>query len=304
MKRLFKPLLLVMAAAMTPVSGVMAAELRVFACEPEWAALAGEIGGERVVATSATHAGQDVHYIQARPSLISQLRRADLLVCTGAGLEVGWLPVLLQRANNAAVQPGTPGYLIAADVVPMLDIPTSVDRSQGDMHPEGNPHLQLDPRNIARMARALTERLVALDPAGAATYRARLGEFEARWQAALTAWEARAVNLRGLRVVAHHADWRYLEAWLGLEIIGKLEPLPGVPPTSAHLAGLLKTVEGAPVAGILRTEYQDARAGEWLAERTGAPVLMLPHTVDPEGEAADLFKLFDVILARLESVSR
>ena len=288
-------------AAMAPVSGAMAAELRVFACEPEWAALAEELGGDRVKAVSATHAAQDVHYIQARPSLISRLRRADLLVCTGAGLEVGWLPVLLQRANNPDVQPGTPGYLLAADVVPMLDVPQAVDRSRGDMHPEGNPHLQLDPHNILRVARALSERLSALDPDGAEVYRTAYAAFETRWQDQLTAWEARGQALNGMRVVAHHEDWRYLAEWLDLEIAGKLEPLPGVPPTSAHLAGLLDTVEARPVAAILRTGYQDGRAGEWLSERSGAPVLVLPHTV---GEGVpDLAALFETLLSRLEAVA-
>ncbi len=289
-------------AAMAPVSGAMAAELRVFACEPEWAALAEELGGDRVEAVSATHAAQDVHYIQARPSLISQLRRADLLVCTGAGLEVGWLPVLQRRANNPAVQPGAPGHLLAADVVPMLGVPADVDRSLGHVHPEGNPHLQLDPHNILRVAEALAARLAAVDPAGAEVYRAGYAAFATRWQAAMADWERRAAALEGLRVVAHHEDWRYLAAWLGLEIVGKLEPLPGVPPTSAHLATLLDTVEARPVAAILRTVYQDGRAGEWLAERSGAPVLVLPHTVSEE--VPDLKALFDTLVTRLEGVAR
>jgi len=301
MRRLLRIGVIVL-AAMAPVSGAMAAELRVFACEPEWAALAEAIGGERVEAVSATHAAQDVHYIQARPSLISQLRRADLLVCTGGGLEVGWLPVLQRRANNPAVQPGAPGHLLAADVVPMLDVPGAVDRSRGDMHPEGNPHLQLDPRNILQVAEALAERLAAVDPAGAEAYRAGYAAFTTRWQAAMADWERRAAGLKGLQVVAHHEDWRYLAEWLGLEIIGKLEPLPGVPPTSAHLSGLLETVEARPVAAILRTSYQDGRAGEWLAERAGVPVLVLPHTVSED--VPDLEALFDTLLTRLEGVDR
>lgn len=288
-------------AAMAPVSGAMAAELRVFTCEPEWAALAEEIGGGRVEAVSATHAAQDVHYIQARPSLISKLRRADLLVCTGAGLEAGWLPVLLRRANNPDVQPGTPGHLLAADVVPMLDVPKAVDRARGDMHAEGNPHLQLDPHNILRVAEALAERLGSVDPDGAEIYRDAFAAFRLRWQAAIEAWETRGRALQGMRVVAHHQDWRYLADWLDLEIVAKLEPLPGVPPTSAHLAALLASLEERPVTAILRTSYQDGRPAEWLSERSGAPVLVLPHTVSEE--APGLEALFDTLLSRLEAVA-
>lgn len=298
MKTLMPWLLIGALAVLHPAQ---AAGLRVFACEPEWAALATELGGERVVATSATHADQDVHYIQARPSLISQLRRADLLVCTGAGLEEGWLPVLLRRANNPAVQPGTPGHLLAATVVPLRGVPGDVDRARGHLHADGNPHLQVDPHNIGRVARALTARLAELDPAHAVHYRARLAAFEARWAAAIDAWEGRAERLQGLRVVTHHEDWLYLASWLGLEVVGHLEPLPGVPPTSAHLARLEAEVAERPVAAILRTGYQDGRAAEWLSGRTGAPVLVLPHTVG--GEVADLFTLFDTILARLEAVA-
>ena len=292
------PWLVVALAVHTPAH---AAGVRVFACEPEWAALATELGGERVTATSATHASQDVHYIQARPGLISRLRRADLLICTGAGLEEGWLPVLLRRANNPAVQPGAAGHLLAAEVVPMRGIPEQVDRARGHLHAAGNPHLQVDPRNIPRVAAALAAHLAELDADGAAHYRAGLAAFETRWAEAIAGWEARAEPLRGLRVVTHHEDWLYLAAWLELEIVGKLEPLPGVPPTSGHLARLEAELAERPPAAILRTAYQDARAADWLSERTGAPVLVLPHTVG--GDVGDLYALFETLLARLEAVA-
>lgn len=298
MKTLMPWLLIGALAVLHPAQ---AAGLRVFACEPEWAALATELGGERVVVTSATHAEQDVHYIQARPSLISQLRRADLLVCTGAGLEEGWLPMLLRRANNPAVQPGRPGHLLTAEHVPLLGVPEQVDRGQGHIHAAGNPHLQLDPRHIARLAPVLAGRLAALDPDGAALYRARLADFEGRWAAALAGWEARAARLHGLRVVVHHEDWLYLAAWLELEIVGKLEPLPGVPPSSGHLARLEAGLAGRPPAAILRTVYQDPRPADWLAARTGVPVLVLPHTVG--GEVGDLQALFERIVTALEGVA-
>ena len=274
--------------------------LTVFACEPEWAALADEIGGAQVKTFSATHARQDPHYIRARPSLIAKIRRADLVICSGAGLEVGWLPVLLQKAN-AQVQPGATGSLMAAELVPVLEVPVIVDRSQGDVHPEGNPHVHLDPYNILKVAEVLARRLETLDPANAAVYGSRLADFTQRWQAHIAQWETRAAPLRGKRVVVHHKAWSYLIAWLGLEEIATLEPRPGIPPTPSHLETLLLTVrEQAPLA-IIRTPYRSAEPSEWLAEKTGIPAVMLPYTVGGDAESGDLFALFERTLALLEA---
>src|SRR6516225_7514481 len=180
------------------------AAVQVLACEPEWAALATEIGGKLVAAESATTPQQDPHYIQARPSLISKVRRAQLIVCTGADLEVGWLPLLLRQGGNAAVQPGQPGFLNAADFVELLEKPSSVDRSLGDIHPYGNPHIQTDPRNIAKVAAALADRLAMLDGANAATYKQRYEDFSQRWQAAVERWTTAVAPLKGKKVVTHH----------------------------------------------------------------------------------------------------
>jgi zinc/manganese transport system substrate-binding protein len=277
------------------------AALRVFTCEPEWKALVDELGGNTVDAYSATTALQDPHRIEARPSLIAKLRRADLLVCTGAGLEVGWLPALLRSAGNGQVQPGQPGYFEAASAVTLLEVPQRVDRAQGDVHPEGNPHLHLDPRNIARVAEPLAARLAALDPSHAAHYQQALARFAARWNEALVRWQREAVPLQGLPVVYHHRSFVYLEHWLGLKEAGVLEPKPGLPPTAAHLAQLLERLASQPARAVLRTPYEDARASEWLSERARLPALVLPYTVGAEG-VTDLFSLFDVTLARLRKV--
>ena len=170
------------------------AELRVFSCEPQWAALAREIGGDLVHVDSATTAHQDVHFIQARPSLISKLRRADLLVCSGADLEIGWLPVLLRKASNGKVQPGEPGHLDVSQVVPMLGVPTRIDRAEGDIHPYGNPHTQTDPHNVARVAAELARRMAQLDPGGKDAYQSRYGDFTARWTKAVAGWASRSLN--------------------------------------------------------------------------------------------------------------
>lgn len=290
-------ILFLLLLAAVPISAV--AELRVFACEPEWAALAGEIGGELVSTHSATTALQDPHYIQARPSLIARVRRADLVVCSGAGLEIGWLPALLQKANNRKVMPGADGYFVASRYVQRADQTDNVDRSQGDIHPEGNPHIQTNPHNIAAVARALSERLATLDPANATAYEAKLDHFLERWTAAIKDWEEQARPLRGARAITHHKSWVYLEQWLGIQEVANLESVPGVPPTATHLGRLTSQFSNGGADFIVRSPYQDARASEWLSERVGIEAIVLPLTVGGTDRAQDLFSMFDVIIAQL-----
>lgn len=282
-----------MAAALGASPTHAAGPIKVVACEPEWAALTKELAGNQASVYAATHALQDPHAIQARPSLISAVRNADLLVCTGAELEVGWLPVLLRQAGNAAVQPGRPGNFEAADHVTMLEVPTRLDRADGDVHAEGNPHIQTDPRNIAKVAQALGQRLAEVDPANAPVYRQRLADFQARWGQALKRWTQAAAPLKGMPIVVQHRGFPYLEAWLGLRQVAALEPKPGVEPSSPHLSAVLQQLQGQPAKLILRAAYQDGRASQWLAERAKLPVVVLPYTVGGSDRAQDLFSLFD-----------
>jgi zinc/manganese transport system substrate-binding protein len=289
----------VMLLCLTLLAPAAQAAFKVFACEPEWAALAQELGGDRITAFSATTAKQDPHHIEARPSLIARVRNADLVACTGAELEAGWLPVLLRSAGNARVQPGQPGYFEAAAVVTLLNIPAQVDRSMGDIHAAGNPHLHLDPRRIAAIAQRLAERLTALDPANAAHYRARHADFERRWQAAIREWTNRAAPLKGMRVVSHHRNTVYLRDWLDLTDAGALEPKPGIPPTAAHLAALKEALARDPARVVVRMPFEDDRPSAWLARETGTRAVVLPYTVGGTPAAKDLFALFDDTLARL-----
>ena len=275
------------------------AELAVFACEPEWAALAEEIGGDLVDAYSATTALQDPHYIQARPSLIARVRNADLVVCSGAQLEIGWLPALLQKANNRDVTPGGDGYVETSMFVERFEATGNVDRAQGDIHPLGNPHVQTSPHNIRLIADALAERMAALDVENAAAYRTGLADFAGRWDEAIRRWESRAAPLEGTRVITHHKSWVYLERWLGLEEVANLEPIPGLPPTAGHLSDLVRKLADNGADIIVRSPYQDERASEWLQERTGIPAIVLPLSVGGTEEATDLFALFDDIIDRL-----
>lgn len=281
---------------------VSQADLNILACEPEWSALAQELGGDIVETSSATNALQDPHYIQARPSLISKVRRADLLVCSGAQLEIGWLPMLLRKGNNPDVHPGKPGFLEASSYVKRLDATANVDRSQGDMHPQGNPHVQTNPHNISLIAKAMAERMMELDPDNSATYQHRLEDFQTRWAAAVAGWEERASVLRGRQIITHHKSWVYLGDWLGMEEVATLEPVPGIPPTASHLSGLLHRFEGANAADyIIRAPFQSDKSSLWLSERTGIPAVMLPLTVGGSEQATDLFSFFDDIIERLLS---
>jgi zinc/manganese transport system substrate-binding protein len=275
------------------------AALRVFACEPEWAALAQELGGPLVEASSATTAQQDPHQIQARPRLIARVRNADLVVCTGAELEAGWLPVLLQQSGNAKVQPGQPGFFAAADQVRKLEIPASVDRAQGDVHAAGNPHIQTDARNIAAVATALTTRLQQVDAANAPKYQQQAAAFQQKWQQALARWNTQAAPLRGLPVVSQHKAFVYLYDWVGLKEVAVLEPKPGVEPSAAHLQNVLATLKATPARMVVTSAYLDPKPSEWLSRNAAIPMARLPFTVGGTDGAKDLFGLFDDTIARL-----
>ncbi|HEY2338670.1 MAG TPA: zinc ABC transporter substrate-binding protein [Burkholderiales bacterium] len=275
------------------------AAVNVFACEPEWAALAQELGGDKVSTVSATTAFQDPHHIEARPSLIARIRSADLVVCSGSELEVGWLPLLLQQSGNGRIQPGSPGYLEASQFVVKLEVPRVLDRSMGDVHPGGNPHIQTDPHNIAKVAAMMAERLAQLDGANAATYRSRAEAFDKRWKEAIARWEQQAAKLKGTPLVEHHKDFTYLINWLGLREVGDLEPKPGIPPTTSHLAELVQQMKQAPAKMIVYSSYNDPKAAQFLSQRTGIPSVMLPFTVGGSDRAKDLFGYFDDVIARL-----
>jgi zinc/manganese transport system substrate-binding protein len=249
MRRFMLTLLFLMASV------TASAELEIFACEPEWAALADEIGGDLVTSYSATTALQDPHYIQARPSLIAKVRKADLVICSG---------------------------------VIRLDATANLDRARGDIHPQGNPHIQTDPHNISAVARALSERLVKIDSVNSEAYETNLEQFLIRWEQAVSRWEDRAEPLRGKRAITHHKSWVYLLRWLGIEEVEHLEAIPGLPPTATHLGKLTAEFGSGGADVIIRSPYQHAKPSEWLVGGT-------------EG-ATDLFALFDDIVGRLIEV--
>lgn len=274
----------------------------VFACEPEWAALT-----RTLLPTArlhvATHAGQDPHHIEARPALIAQMRSADLVVCTGAGLEAGWLPTLQDRAGNAKAR----DVFFAADQVALLDAKPGVVATpwSGDVHAEGNPHVHTDPQRLLAIARALAQRLQREQPAEQAAVASRLVAFETRWRTRIAEWERRAAPLRGKPVAIQHTSFGYLWPWLGLRVVADLEPKPGMAPTPGHLQRLLDTLRPAPPAAVVVASYQDPRPARWLAGQLPAtggravPLLVLPATVADDAAAEGLERWMDEIVGAL-----
>ncbi len=291
-------------AAALLIAAPAQAALRILATTADWGSLTTELGGDKVDVYTATSALQDVHQVNAKPSLVARARTADLVVANGADLEIGWLPVLMQESGNPKIQPGTPGFFEATTTVRLMDIPSAVDRSMGDVHPLGNPHIQLDPRYVAVVAKALTTRLAAIDPANATYYQARGADFQARWKQALARWAAEAAPLKGVRVVVIHSDQRYLCRWIGLDEVAAIEPKPGVPPSAGYLAELVSKLTANKPKMILRNAYNDPKAVEWLSQKIDVQVVLLPFSVGGTPEAKDLFGLFDDTINRLLAANK
>jgi zinc/manganese transport system substrate-binding protein len=275
------------------------AAIKVFACEPEWASLTKELAGDLASVYVATNALQDPHQVQARPSLIAAVRNTDLVVCTGAELEAGWLPVLLRQSGNAKVQEGQKGFFEAALAVKLLEVPGRLDRSEGDVHAQGNPHINTSPDTFTAVAPELSKRLAELDPANAARYVNNLADFQSRWRLANQRWQQTAAPLKGMRIVVQHKGFPYLVRWLSLDQAMALEPKPGVEPSSAYLSSLLTQLKQRPAKLIIRAAYSDGRGSQWLSEKTNIPVVVLPFTVGGSERAKDLFGLFDDTIDQL-----
>lgn len=280
------------------------ANLNVFACEPEWAALATEIGGDKVSVYAATTGGQDPHQVQARPSLIAKARSADISVCTGAELEIGWLPQIVQQSSNSKIRPGAPGAFEASSFVNLLEVPSRLDRAEGDIHAAGNPHIQTNPANILAVAKPLADRFAELDSANASTYASRLADFTMRWQAAMAKWQMQAAPLKGVPIAVEHQSWIYLENWLGLKRVIALEPKPGVPPSAGYLAEVVATLQKTPAKMVIRAAYEDERPAQFISEKAHIPAVTLPYTVGGTPAAKDLFSLYDDTVNRLLAAAK
>lgn len=271
--------------------------LNIFVCAPEWKAFLESHAPDAII-YSATTAQQDPHYVQARPSLIAKMRQADMAMCSGAELEVGWLPILQSRSSNAAVQHGVASMIYAADFVRMLDKHDHVDRSMGDIHTHGNPHVQFAANEMIPLSRAITQRLQTIDPDNAHTYQLNGMKFRAHWHQQLNVWNKKAAPLKGKKVVGYHETYRYLYDWLGIKQIADLEPKPGISPTTSHLQ-FLTELDADTFDAIVYSSHQDQRPANWLRQHTGKPVIKLPLTV-ADGERLD--EMYDRVIDDLLNV--
>lgn len=291
MKRLF---LMIGVGALCALPSIAQAKINVFACAPEWAALAKEIGGDLVKVKSATTAFQDVHHIRAKPSLLAAMRKADIVFCSGSALESGWLPILTKKAGSPDVQPETMGWIMASDYVEKLEMHHKhIDRSMGHIHPEGNPHVHLNPNHISDISSVFVERLFVLDQGNLAAYDASHKKFESHWNAKLKEWEEKTEDLKGAKVVVYHNAWAYLLDWLEIDVVASLEPKPGLPATASHLQKVLDKVKSQDVKAILVAPFERKDAAKWLSSKSGIPILELPFTVGGSEKADDLTSLFD-----------
>ena len=273
------------------------AQLKVIATYPWIGELVKEIGKDRVSLYVIAKGTEDPHFVVPKPSHIAKMRDADLLIAQGASLEVGFLPPLLQQSSNPKIQPGRQGFLDLSQFVELIEKPVNISRAMGDVHPEGNPHYQLDPHNIPPLARAIAERLCQLDSPNCAYYRGNLEDFLKRWNARLTEWDREFAKLKGIKVIQYHKLYDYLLQRYGMVLVGTLEPLPGIPPTGKHIEALISQAQG--VKFILQDVHHEKRTAQFVAQRLNAKVVILPHDVGAVPEAKDLFSLFDEILRRL-----
>jgi zinc/manganese transport system substrate-binding protein len=264
------------------------------------AAIVREVGGDKVKVFALSRGIQDPHFVDPNPSLAVKLRNADLLVDVGLDLEIGWLPPLVTQSRNAAIQPGGPRRLTAASAVSPMDLPTGpVDRSQGDIHPSGNPHFLSDPRRVLLVAAAIADRLAAIDPADAPYFRDRLAAFRARVASAEKGWKAQLAPYAGRGLISQHQTLTYLLDWAGLRAVAYLEPKPGIPPPPSHVAGLAGVVKSAGVKGVLVENYYDRRSADQLRDLSGVKVIVIPGDVGGTKDASDWVAYEDVLVKAL-----
>ena len=270
------------------------AQLNVVAATQDLASIAQEVGGDRIKVTALAKGYQDPHFVEAKPSFVIKLHSADLLIVVGRELEMGWLPALITQSRNAKIQPGSAGYFDASLTARILDMPTGqVTRAMGDVHPLGNPHYWLDPENGKRIAQAIAAKLSEMDAANAASYRQREQDFEARINAAIQRWKTQMAPYKGLKVVTYHRSWANFADAFGLDVVGYVEPKPGIPPTPQHTLDVINAMKAQNIKIILVEPYFDSKTPNSIASNTGGKVLVMAPSVGGVPAAGDYFKLFD-----------
>jgi zinc/manganese transport system substrate-binding protein len=277
----YKLNLLLLSLSLWLVPLTASAKLEIVATTPDLAVVARDVGGSDAHVIALALATQDPHFVDAKPHLALALSKANLLLLTGAGLETGWLPTLLTGSRNSEIQAGSPGYLDCSSLVPLLGVPsTPVDRSQGDIHPQGNPHFSYDPRRVETLAVGIGKRLAELDPAHKAGYFARTKSFVESLRVARARWEARLAAARGQKLITYHDSLPYLADWLGLEVVEHIEPKPGIPANPSHIAHVLEAARAGKVRAIMQQAYYPAGTSKLIADKAGATFLQFPGYPD------------------------
>jgi zinc/manganese transport system substrate-binding protein len=290
------------AAAMTGASAN--AQLRVVATTPDLASLAKEIGGSAVAVTALAKPTEDPHFVDAKPSHIVTLNRADALIEGGAELELGWLPPLLENSRNAKISAGGPGRIVASEGIRLVEKPTTFDRSKGDVHSLGNPHFLIDPLNAKIVARHIAEHFAQIDPKSAAAYRANLAKFNSTVDAKLAAWQQQLAPSRGAKIVTYHKDFVYLAPRFGLTVLETLEPKPGIAPSPAHLAMVIGKMKANNARVILVQPFQNRRTAETVARQTGAVVLDVSQQPGGRPNTGSYFAMMDNLVNTLAAALR
>jgi len=276
-----------------------AAQIRVVATTPDLASVAREIGGDKVSVVALAKPTEDPHYVDAKPSHIVTLNRADALIEGGAELELGWLPPLLENSRNSKISAGAPGRIVASDGVKMLEIPTSFDRSKGDVHSLGNPHFMIDPVTVRIVARNIASHLAQIDPKNAATYNGNLSRFNTKLDAKYADWQKELAPYRGARIVTYHKDFVYFAERFGLTIIDELEPKPGIAPSPAHLAQVIGKMKATNAKVVLVQPFQNRKTAETVARQTGATVLDVPEQPGAAPNTTTYFEMMDNLVHTL-----
>jgi zinc/manganese transport system substrate-binding protein len=287
---------LVAAAASFALASPVQAKTKIVVTYPYIAALVGEMAKDRVEVTTLAKGDEDPHFVVPRPSFIGKLRQADLLIINGASLEIGFVPPLIRQANNPRIMPGSEGLIDLSQAVELIEKPDTVSRSEGDIHPEGNPHFILDWHNVPGLARAIADALARADRAGADAYHKNLDAFLARWKAQSDAWDKRAAPLKGKAVIQYHRLFNYFAGRTGLKIVGELEPKPGIPPTSRHMEELIEANAAGTIYMVVTDPYHERKSPEGLAKKLSVPWAVLPQDVAAVPAAKDIFSLYDTLL--------
>ncbi len=299
MKSIFKIISILLAAVFFTRYPLQASKVKVVTTYPYIASIANHIGGDKIKVDFLARGDYDPHTIIPKPSFIARLRKANLLIINGAQLEIGWLPPLLKQANNPSVNPGADGFLDLSRSIKLIDVPTSVSREQGDIHPDGNPHFYLDPHNIPVLAKSIARKLRELDMHNSAHYEKNLGAFIQMWNAKMTEWDRKLSPLKGKKVVEYHKNYDYLLRRYGISLAGTIEPLPGIPPTSRHIEKLETILSSSKIIYILQDVYNPDDAAKHLSKKFNIPVVKLPHDVGAVSEVEGIVSLFDTITRRL-----